>query len=71
MDQLVSGAVLAVKLFTLLGLGVYVVFAGIIVRQEQLMAQTVAETFHPVLRILTVIHFLAAIGVFITAIILL
>lgn len=71
MDQLVTSVLLVIKLFVLLGLGIYVVFAAIIVRQEQLMAQTVAETYHPLLRLATVIHLLAAVGVFITAIILL
>ncbi len=53
---------LVVKLLALLGLAVYAVFAGILVRQEQLMASVLEEEFEPVLKILTLIHFFAALG---------
>lgn len=55
-------AFLAVKLLVLLGLVVYAIFAGILVRQEQLMAHVLEEAFEPILRILTLIHFFAALG---------
>jgi hypothetical protein len=62
---------LGVKLLALLGMGLYVVFALIMVRQEQLMAHVLEEAFEPVLRGLVLVHVLAAIGAFVLAIILL
>ena len=59
------------KMLSLIGIAVYVVFAGIIVRQESLMSHVLEEGFEPILRILTYIHFIAAIIVFLLALILL
>lgn len=58
-------------MFVLVGLGLYSIFAAIIIRQEQLMANVLEESFEPVLRMLTIAHFVAAIGVFGIALILL
>lgn len=60
-----------IKVFTLVGLGLYSVFAAIMVRQEQLMAAVLEEGFEPILRLLTILHFAAAIGLFILAIMIL
>ena len=60
-----------VKVLTLVGLGLYSIFAAIIIRQEQLMADVLEESFEPVLRMLTIAHFVASIGIFILALILL
>jgi hypothetical protein len=62
---------LGFKLFTLLGLGVYVVFAGIMVRQEQLMAKTLESQYEPVIRLFVLLHLVVAVGVFILGLILL
>jgi hypothetical protein len=62
---------LAVKLLTLTGLGLYIVFALIMVRQEQLMAHVLEEAFEPVLRALVVLHAIAAAAVFFLALVLL
>jgi hypothetical protein len=51
-----------VKVMVLIGLGLYVLFAAIMVRQEQLMDKVIDETFEPVLRVLVLLHLLAAIG---------
>lgn len=64
-------AFLAVKLLVLLGLVVYAIFAGILVRQEQLMAHVLEESFEPILRILTLIHFFAALAIIGLALVLL
>lgn len=64
-------AFLTVKLFALVGLALYAVFAGIMVRQEQLMADVLEEAFEPILRLATIAHFVAAVGVLLLAIILL
>lgn len=62
---------LLLKILVLIGLGVYGVFAAVMVRQEQLMADVLEESFEPVLRTLTIIHFLASLGLFLLAILLL
>ncbi len=54
---------LTLKLLVLLGLVLYAVFAGVLVRQEQLMANVLEEGFEPILRILTLIHFFGALGI--------
>jgi hypothetical protein len=60
-----------IKGMALLGLFIYMVFAGILVRQEHLMTKVMEESSEPLLRILVLTHFIGAIIVFITAIILL
>ncbi|MBI5620205.1 hypothetical protein HY949_00310 [Candidatus Gottesmanbacteria bacterium] len=62
---------LAVKACVLVGLGLYSVFAFIMIRQEQLMAAVLEEGFEPILRLLTVLHFAASIGLLILAILIL
>lgn len=60
-----------VKSLVLFGMGLYIVFAVVILRQEQLMAHVLEESFEPVLRLAAILHMAAAIGVFILAIVLL
>lgn len=62
---------LFLKGMALLGLFIYMAFAGILVRQEGLMTKVMEESSEPLLRILVVAHFICAIVVFISAIILL
>lgn len=62
---------LGIKLLALIGLGLYIVFALIMVRQEQLMAHVLEEAFEPVLRALVMLHAAAAFVVFALALILL
>jgi hypothetical protein len=62
---------LVTKTLSLIGISVYAVFAGILVRQEQLMAHVLEESFEPVLRALALIHFLATITVLVLAFVLL
>lgn len=59
------------KALSLFGLGLYVIFAFVIVRQEQLMAGVLEESFEPVLRLVCVFHLLAAIAIFPLAFVLL
>lgn len=54
----------AVKVGALIGLGVYTIFATVIVRQEQLMAHVLEEDYEPALRILVYVHLLCAVAVF-------
>lgn len=60
-----------VKLLMVVGLTLYSLFAVIVVRQERLMAGVLEESFEPVLRILTMFHLIASIGVVLLAIVLL
>ncbi len=57
----ISGSVLLIlKIFVLVGVLMYGVFAAVLVRQEQLMAHVLEESFEPVLRILVIAHLIAA-----------
>lgn len=62
---------LTVKVLVLIGLGLYAIFSGIMIRQEQLMAAVLEEGFEPILRILTILHFAASVALIILAIIIL
>ena len=59
------------KSLILFGLGLYIVFAAVILRQEQLMANVLEESFEPVLRLASFLHLAAAIGVFVLALLIL
>ena len=69
--DIVPAIFLGMKFLALVGLVVYMIFAGIIVRQEQLMADVLEHTFEPMLRSITIIHFIAAVAVFLLALVLL
>lgn len=71
LDQLNAYAFPIIKVLSLIGLLVYAAFAGILVRQEQLMAHVLEEQFEPIIRIATILHFLAAAAVFLLAFIIL
>lgn len=64
-------ALLFLKTLTVIGAAVYTVFAAVIVRQEQLMAHVLEESFESVLRFLAIIHFLASLGLLLGTIVLL
>lgn len=59
------------KFLILFGMGLYIVFATVILRQEQLMAHVLEESFEPVLRLAAYIHLVAAISVFFLALLIL
>lgn len=52
-----------IKIMVLIGLGLYTLFAAIIVRQSELMDKVIDETFEPVVRILVILHLLASLFV--------
>ncbi|MCL4360403.1 hypothetical protein M1555_04110 [Patescibacteria group bacterium] len=70
MPDIAATTLLTLKILILIGLGVYTVFAAVIVRQEQLMASVLEETSEPILRLLTIIHLSASIALFILTVIL-
>lgn len=69
--DITSIVLITLKVFILVGLALYSVFAAIMIRQEQLMAAVLEEGFEPILRILTILHFAASVGLIILAIIIL
>lgn len=69
--DITSIVLITLKVFILVGLAIYSVFAAIVIRQEQLMAAVLEEGFEPILRILAILHFAAAIGLFILALMIL
>ena len=66
-----SYVLLTLKIFSIVGLLIYAVFAGVLVRQEQLMAHVLEEQFQPVIRTLVLIHLIATLSLLLLAIILL
>lgn len=69
LEQLPALIQTSIKIMALLGLSLYALFAGIMVRQEQLMDKVIDETFEPVLRILVILHFAGAVGLILLALI--
>ena len=59
------------KIFGLAGLLIYTVFAGVLVRQEQLMAHVLEEQFQPLIRTLVIAHLIATLVLLLMAIIVL
>lgn len=59
------------KALVVFGLGLYIIFAFVILRQEQLMSHVLEESFEPVLRLVSTLHFVAAIAIFVLSIIIL
>lgn len=57
-----TATLLILKVLIIIGLLVYSVFAAVIYRQEQLMANVLEESFEPVLRILTIVHLIVSLG---------
>lgn len=68
-NNLPAFVMLAFKLLIILGLSLYSLFAGIMVRQERLMDKVINETFEPVLRVLVLIHLVASVSLLIFAIV--
>ena len=66
-----AGALMTLKILGIVGLCIYTVFAGVLVRQEQLMAHVLEEQFQPIIRILILVHLVASLLLLISAIILL
>lgn len=64
-------ALLIVKLFILLGLMLYLIFAMVVVRQVQLMNQTLKGSLNLPLRLFAWVHFGLAVLVFLFALVVL
>lgn len=59
------------KLLTLLGLAIYVIFAVVVVRQEQLMTKVLEAASEKMLRVFALFHLAASIFVFFLALVIL
>lgn len=66
-----SYVLLTLKIFGIVGLLIYTVFAGVLVRQEQLMANVLEEQFQQIIRMLVIVHLFATFILLLAAIILL
>lgn len=66
-----SYVLLMLKMFGTVGLLIYAVFAGVLVRQEQLMAHVLEEQFQPLMRSLVIVHLIATLVLLLMAIIVL
>ena len=64
-------AFLGLKLLVLIGIGVYAIFALVMVQQAKLMVNVLEDPFEAVLKIISVSHLIAAVLLFLLALILL
>lgn len=55
------------KIFALLALGIYIVFALVIIRQVKLMTATIQTGFEGFIKFIAWVHLLFAVLVFVTA----
>ena len=62
---------LIIKVLTLIGFSIYVIFSIVIVRQERLMSAVIEEGFEPVIKSLALFHLFGSIALFVAALILL
>ncbi len=62
---------LIVKIFFLIGLGVYLIFALVVLKQVSIMTETLDIGFELPIKLLSWLHLLFAIGVFVFALIVL
>ena len=62
---------LFIKILYIIGVGIYSMFAGIMVRQEAVMSKVFGEASEPFLRILVYIHFGVALFALLLAILIL
>jgi len=67
-DSIIS---ISLKIFTLVGLGVYFIFALIVVKQVSVMSQNIHDLYNQYLRIFSYLHLLFSILVILLAIFLL
>lgn len=57
-----------IKIFIIIFLSLYIIFALVVMRQVQLMTKTLEVGFENQLKFLTFTHFIAAVGVLVFAI---
>lgn len=60
-----------VKIFFLFALAIYSIFAGVLVKQVQVMTETVSSGFTPYLRLVSFIHLILSLAVLVLALVIL
>lgn len=59
------------KLFFLFGIGLYIVFAGVVIKQVNLMTETVKMPLEPTLKTIAWAHLILALAAFLLALVIL
>lgn len=67
MTGIEGSILLALKIFVLIGLGVYTVFAAVMLQQARLMSNVLEKAYIFGLSLVAIIHLFAAIGLFFLA----
>lgn len=62
---------LIAKIFVLIALTIYIIFALVVVKQVNLMTETLEVEIESIIRLISYLHLFAAIGIFILAILIL
>lgn len=62
---------IGIKIMMLVGIGIYGVFAWVLVAQEARLSKLIEEAYEPMLRFLVYVHFVATIVVFLLALLML
>ncbi len=70
-QQLTNIGWMVIKILTIIGLSLYSIYAAIVIRQEELRSKVLAETSGPILRLLSIIHFIVTLVIIVLALILL
>lgn len=61
----------AIKIFVIIALGIYAVFAGVVLKQIKMMTDTIEVGFETPIVFIGLAHFLFAVGVLVFALIIL
>lgn len=69
MPDLTGSILFVAKIFAVFAFGLYVAFAGVLVRQVHLMTSTLEVGFESPIRFLAWVHFFAALAILLLAII--
>ena len=60
-----------IKIFVLIALAIYMIFSLVVIKQVQLMTDTIEVGFEVPLRVISIVHFIFAVAVFLLALTLL
>ncbi len=71
LTQVSSSILFLVKIGVILFLFIYVIFAGVVIKQVRIMTETVRVGFEPQIKLLVFAHFLASLVLFFLALIIL
>lgn len=66
--QYTPSLLLAIKLAIILFLVIYIVFAGVVVKQVRIMTETLQVGMEQTIRLMAVVHFITSLVVFVLAV---